>query len=164
MALTDIVVDSNVFVHCSGEPGASQCDMSVSFVTALVACETVCRIDEGFSVNEAKNRSLIGAEYLAVIHAGTLGYQVLFRLATTQRLVPHRVTPKADVRAAKRQIDQLIRKKRDRTFLLAAVMSDDRVLVTHDYEDFQVSKRETIRRQLDVAVVDADVAEAMLQP
>jgi predicted nucleic acid-binding protein len=59
-------------------------------------------------------------------------------------------------RGAAKKVTQMIRKPRDRVFLGIAYNSEEKILVSHDYEDFQASKRVDIRRELSVAVIEAD--------
>lgn len=149
--LDDVVVDTNVLVHAQN-PQEDRFGDSVRFVENLLACRALLCVDSGFSTKESSNRSLIGAEYLEKLRAGSLGYAALVQLATSGRV--REVARMADG-AARKQILQLIRKPRDRTFLSVAWNSSGRLLVSHDYEDFQEGKRKEIHKVIGVRMADA---------
>lgn len=155
--MNDVVVDTNVLVQASN-PGVSYGSAALAFVQSLhVAATHVC-IDEGFSVDTAQNSSLIGHEYLQHLHAGMVGYELIVALALAGRV---KIVKRAVPTAVARRIQQLVRNKRDRTFLQVTYNSEGRTFVSHDFRDFSASKRQTLRG-LDLRVVTADVAESEL--
>ena len=85
MPLADLTLDTNVLLH-SCNPIEARHGASVEFLQCLLGCTTKLAIDEGFSLDEALNRSLIGGEYLAKIVPGTLPSAVLTQLALTGRV------------------------------------------------------------------------------
>ena len=124
-----------------------------------MASTTVMRTDPGFHQDPSKNQSLIGAEYIKHLRFGSVGYSVVAHLAAAQRLVP---CPPANDQATRRAVNQRVRNRRDRTFLLVAIASDAMLLVSHDFVDFQVPKRTEIRKTFGVDIMEADVAETMV--
>lgn len=156
--LSDIVVDANVLVHANN-PGEPRHQHAIGFVGALASCTAALCIDPGFDLEPSRNRSLIGQEYLEYLHHGTAGYELVAHLAAWGRLRP---VPREVERAIGRRITQLIRNKRDRTYLRVARNTKDRVLASHDFTDFSDGKRTTIAKELQIIVATADEARALL--
>jgi hypothetical protein len=125
----------------------------------LLASTTKLAIDEGFSVESAANKSLIGAEYLEKLVPGTLPSQVLIALANTGRVTTFKSSLQPQLA---KKLNQLVANKRDRTFVKVCVNSVGKVLVSHDYEDFPVSKRGTISRSFGISIVDALSCQRLL--
>lgn len=153
--LSDIVVDTNVLVHASNE-AHPYCQASLAFLSTLLAGTTAVCVDVGFSVDESKNTSLIGGEYMQHLVFGMPGYAVIQALASSERMkqVPRSV-PDNVRRAVKRLVP---RKSRDRTFVHVAFNSTDHVLVSHDFDDFGDDVRKKLRRSVGVSIVIADDA------
>lgn len=149
--LDDLVVDTNVFVHASN-PGVTYCTEARNLMTALKEVLTVLRVDEGFDVDPARNRSLIGGEYLEHLHIGMLAFAFVSTLASTDRIkeVPRYVSP-----AVGRKVNRIIPKPRDRTFLKVAITSQDRFLASHDFKHFSSRKRVEIENIFDVRIKTA---------
>lgn len=149
--LEDIVIDTNVLLHAQN-PDESRFSDARQLIEQILECTTSLCIDRGFDISPARNQSKIGAEYLDKLQPGSLGFILIvnlvesFRLKQTDRLPPRDIS---------RAINQLIRKPRDRTFLGVSYNSTERMLVSHDYQDFQQAKRVVIRRNFGVKVVDA---------
>jgi hypothetical protein len=139
--LDDLVVDTDVFVHASN-PGVTYCTDARCLLTVLEGVSTVLRVDEGFDVDPARNRSLIGGQYLEHLHFGMLAFAFVSQLASTGRIIP---VSRNVVPAVGKRINQIIRDKRDRTFLKVAINSDDRFFCSHDFNDFPHRKRVEIK-------------------
>jgi len=146
--LKDIVVDTNVFVHESN-PGVTYHTQSKKLVNTLWGVPTSLCIDEGFHVEPALNRSLIGHEYLNNIPIGSLAYALISQLANTGRMktVSRCVAP-----VVGRKVNQKIAERRDRTFLKVAINSQDHFLCSHDFRHFSNSKRAEVKKLFDVRV------------
>jgi hypothetical protein len=156
---TDIVIDTNVFVHAHNAAIPEHAD-------ALLFCNlvrnhtvTIC-LDEGFSLIESDNRSQIGEEYLEHLRAGSVGLALVAHLASTGRMrfVAALITP-PDRRWLRKQIP---RNGVDRTYVIVALNTEDRVLVSHDRTDFTPNVRASLLNRLDVNVIFADAAQAIL--
>ncbi len=156
--LSDLVIDTNVLVHAQN-PSEQRCADARRLLTTLLDTTAVLCVDQGFACDEGQNRSHIGTEYLQNLRAGSLALQVIATLAGSGRV---RQLGRRAPQATARQINQLIRNRVDRVFLSVAFNSTDRVLVSHDLEDFQLPKRDTIRRTLGVRVVEAQDCEPEL--
>ena len=157
--LTDVVVDTNVFVHADNE-AEQRHEKAVEFLECLLDSETSLVLDSGFDLDPGKNESLIGQEYLKHLGPTTLGHIILSYLAQNER-TSH--IPRSSFGAAMRNaVNQMISNTRDRTFVLVAANTCDKVLCSHDFRDFPARKRRDIERKFDVAVIDAEVACARL--
>lgn len=151
LMLDDIVIDTNVFVHGSNPHGQHFSDAG-DFLARLLEVETKLCVDEGFDMEEASNRSLIGDEYLRHIRAGMLGYEVLARVFASRRL---KVVASSASPAVRKSINRRVGNKRDRTFLFVTMNTDERVLVSHDYADFPQPLRRELADEFDLSVVPA---------
>jgi hypothetical protein len=153
--MDDIVVDTNVFAHTQN-PNNEHFSASVTFTNSLLDSDVLLCVDKGFQLDESKNRSIICYEYLQHIVFGSPAYFVILKLAMDGRIMQlDRLTN----RSTSRKINQLLANKHDRTFLNVACNSSDKTLVSHDYVDFSIAKRRTIKREIDVDVITAaDVA------
>jgi predicted nucleic acid-binding protein len=149
--LADIVIDTNVLMNASN-PSEPRINESNSLLQELLTSNTCLVVDEGFNMDAALNRSLIGAEYIQKLRFGMVGYSVVTKLASSKRLKPvSRMAPRREQRI----INQLIRNRRDRTFLSVSYNSTEKVLVSHDFTDFQIDKRNKIRQNLGVDIITA---------
>ena len=151
MTIEDITLDTNVLMHADN-PNEIRFEASKSFLERLLEVETHLCIDEGFSLDEGENKSLIGHEYLQRLSQGGLGYAVISFLAQTGRvaIVEKRIPP-----AVVNKINQLISNKRDKTFIRVAYNSTTRTLVSHDFADFSGVVREKLRKKLCLRIEDA---------
>jgi len=146
--LTDIVVDTNVFVHASN-PVVTYCAEAKILLTALKNGTTLLCIDEGYNEDPARNQSLIGGEYQENIKPIMLAHAIIAELASTLRIkqVPKRVQP-----AIAKKINQNIPIPRDKTFLKVAINSENHFLCSHDFEHFPPKKRTKIKGLLNVHI------------
>jgi predicted nucleic acid-binding protein len=152
--LVDVVLDTNVLLHADDERQDHQADAR-GLLDDLLVNETALCVDAGFDTDTAKNRSLIGGEYLENLNPTHTAMAVIAHLFATDRVrfVSRSVPP-----AVKKCVEQCVRKKRDRTFLLVAYNSHERVLCSHDYEDMQAKKRQHLKKVAKVDVLQgADV-------
>ncbi len=149
--LTDLVLDTNVLVHAENPEEPRQA-ASIALITRLRSATTVACIDPGFSVNQAQNKSLIGAEYLKHLRAGSPGLALIAFLAANGRISA--VSRDVDLKT-KREIIRMVRNKRDRTFLFVTINSVDRTLASHNFKDMQKDKRKFIRTEYGVAIIEA---------
>lgn len=150
--MSDLVIDTCTLKHAN-DPNSKFFESSVEFINLLFDNDVSFTVDEGFSMNEADNASYIGLEYIKHLQPGTLGYRLITNLALAGRVdfvsnkLPNNI---------KNFIEQIIRNKKDRMFLRVAYNSADKTLVSHDFTDYQVRKRKTIRRELNVSIVVAE--------
>jgi len=152
--LEDIVIDTNVLVDASN-PGSTRYEDALELLSHLLDLTASLRVDEGFSPEEATNRSRIVSEYFEHLAFGMFGMYFLTEMAIRERVLEAELTKD---RSQKRALNQIIRNKSDRIFILTAMASASSVLTSHDYVDFQAAKRNTIRDRFGVEVVEANEA------
>ncbi len=157
--LRDLVVDTNIFVHAS-DPEEPLSEESILFLESLQESTAFLCVDPGFHEEPARNRSLIGHEYLKHLKNGMLGYAVVVRLASSERMKP--VSRAVGGGDAKKILKLVPNNVRDRTFLRVALNSDDKTLSSHDLTDFPTNIRSAIRRTLNVHVRTALETEPLL--
>lgn len=149
--LNDIVIDTNVLLHAQN-PNEKRFKDSSNLICKILDENTSLCMDEGFSEDESKNKSMIGWEYLSNLQYGSIGLNLIAQLALQQRI--KQLTKRAPERIVSK-INQLIRNKTDRVFLNVAYNSDEKTLVSHDYKDFQKTKRRFIATNLQIQVIEA---------
>lgn len=156
--LADIVVDTNVLMHADNDAEPRQ-DEARAFLLSLLESATKLCVDEGFDIEESKNRSHIGSEYLQNLHNGMLGFAVIQHLASFARVsTVSRTVPTAIAR----KIRMHVRSSRDRVFVRVAFNADDRTLVSHDFTDIPQGARNALVATINVQVLSADEALPML--
>jgi hypothetical protein len=154
----DLVLDTNVLMHADNPNEGRQAD-SAALLSKLLASECTLVVDEGFDLDSSKNTSLIGHEYLERLVPLSVGYQALVQMLSTGRVTFVSGSVPASTRNA---VNQVLRNRRDRTFLIVAINSRGRVFCSHDFRDFSLTKRTNIRRRFRVTVCDAAQARALL--
>lgn len=158
MSRADVTIDTNVLLH-SCNPNEQRQQDSVSFLNNLLQSPVSLAIDPGFSTDPALNTSLIGAEYLAKLVPNTLPSYVVMQLALTGRVsvIPASLTPQLN-----KKLSQMIKNKRDRTFVKVSANSNSRRLVSHDFKDFPSSARRSVQAVFGVNMLDAASCNADL--
>lgn len=157
--LVDVVLDTNLLMHADDERQAHQ-DECAKLLDQLRTGETALCVDEGFDIDEAKNRSLIGGEYYARLTATHAATGLIAYLFANDRV---RLLSRATPTAVKKCIDQCVKTKRDRTFLSVAHNSEEQILGSYDYQDMQPKKRKHIKKETGVSVLDATHVRAELR-
>ena len=150
--MEDIVIDTNVLMHASN-PQEALSGAARQLIHLLLNGTTKIVVDEGFSSDEAKNQSAIGREYLDKIRHGSIAFALIIQLVSEHRITS---VKKSAGHKHKKIICQMVRKPVDRIFLSVACNSQERVLVSHDFEDFSEPKRAVFRRVLKIAILRAD--------
>jgi len=156
--LHDLVLDTNVLVHASN-PDCQFHAACGDLLTRLLEVATSLCVDDGFSLIEADNRSLIGHEYLQHLRFGMVGFAVVSHLAGTGRV---RMVSKAVNASLSKRLNILIPVKRDRTFVKVAANSEERVLGSHDFADFSVGVRKELLGSAKVRILAAAEVAAEL--
>lgn len=150
--MIDIVIDTCTLEHASN-PSCNYFEHSVDFINRMLTNSIKCAVDEGFSLDESGNQSYIGYEYITHLQPGTPGYILIREMAINDRIV---FVPSKTPTKVKNYIKQIIRNKRDRTFLKVAYNSQEKVLTSHDFTDYQSEKRKTIQKDFNVKIVTAE--------
>jgi len=150
--LSDLVVDTNVWVHAQN-PQEARFQDSLNFLSALQSSEVLICLDRNFDPTGASNTSLIGTEYLQSIPPTGFSYSVLAYLLASSRV---KSIDDAVGQAERKAIERIVpRNKKDRRFLRVAYNSDERHLVSHDFQDFDSKARSMAQRDLNVTIVEA---------
>ena len=152
--LPDIVIDTNVLMH-AGNPNEPRFGSANKILDLVQESITLLCIDRGFDINETKNRSIIGREYLDNLSFGSKGYAVIVYLLTRQRVVEKDKNPST---REKRIIRTNIRNARDRVFAGVTCNSESRVLVSHDYKDFPGQIRTYLKRKISMNILSSSEA------
>lgn len=149
----DIVVDTNVLLHATNPSAGQYFTDSIDFLKRLAESDLNLCVDEGFSLDTSKNRSMIGHEYLKHLQPASTSYQLLMQLALSSRisLVPSKVD-----RRISKIVTQVIRKKSDRVYLKVACNSENSTLTSHDFEDFSKDKRKSLKKKIGVTIACAN--------
>lgn len=150
--MTELVIDTCTLKHAN-DPKSKYFEHSVDFINRMYGNQVNCIVDEGFSMIESENKSYIGLEFIKHLQPGTLGYELVTFLALNLRIdfVSNKVP-----NGIKHFIEQTIRNKKDRMFLRVAFNAADKTLASHDFTDYQIRKRRTIKSRLDVSIVTAE--------
>ena len=156
--LVDLVADTNVFVD-AGNPGSVRFECSVELLDSLLKSDTVLKIDPESKSRTPATAGHIMTVYLDNLHHGSFGLSVLTALASAERVLKIKEFPSYSV---KRKVNQMIRNKVDRIFLCVAIKSEEKVLVSHDFIDFQQPKRAEIRQKFGVRVVEAGACKHLV--
>ena len=159
MPVPDLTIDTNVLMHACN-PNENRFGDAVLFLTALLAAAaTKLAIDDGFDLDPANNKSLIGAEYLQKLVPGSLASSVVAALARQERISIHsRALP---IQHSKK-LDQMVRNRRDRTFIKVCANSEGKSLVSHDFLDFPKAKRKEISKHFGIDMFEACTARPIL--
>src|SRR5689334_4111585 len=128
---SDLVIDTNVLLHAENHAEQRQA-AALELIQCLLASNIAICVDEGFDPDQARNRSAIAGEYLLRLRFGSIGLNLVSTLASTGRV---RQLPRRPETAKARRINQLLRNTYDRAFLGVACNSQDKILVSHDFED-----------------------------
>jgi len=156
--LSDIVVDTNVMMHAQN-PMERRFKSSLTFLNALLKSATQICVDVGFDINPISNQSLIAGEYFKHLRFGSASYAVLTNLARANRIKElNKNLPDRE----RKVINQCVRKSRDKTFVVITRNSEEKILVSHDFKDFQNEKRAHLRRELGIAILEASECHSKL--
>jgi predicted nucleic acid-binding protein len=156
--LADIVIDTNVFLHAENDQEQRKQDCQ-DLINALIETTTKLCVDEGFDLEESRNRSHIGHEYIKHLRAGTLGYALIERLARSGRML---IVPRKVPTSISRHIRQ-IPNGPDRTYVQVAFNSREKLFASHDFGDIPQTVRDRIRGATAVKIVAADAARLALR-
>lgn len=150
MPIVDIVIDTNILMHANNNEEATQEDCIALINYLLNSTELVC-IDTAIDVNQSR----ILHEYIDKLRTpGTTGRNFVERMLQWQRFKP--VSKSVNQRKTK-IINQNINhnKNEDKIFVKVTCNSVEKLLVSHDFEDFQNWKRDLFNDELEIQIVTA---------
>ena len=146
--LPDVTIDANVLAHAD-DPRQTWQGACCALIERLLAAETKLCVDEGFDLDESKNRSRIAFEYLAHLRFGSPGYTFVHALASSGRLceVSRGVAP-----GAARVVKILVHDRRDRLYVSVTLNSESLVLYSNDTTHFPPACNRALKKRLGVSV------------
>jgi hypothetical protein len=150
--LSDLVLDTNVLLHASN-PYSLEFGASSGFLEKLLYLPTILCVEEGFSTDRARNRSIIMGEYFDNLRQGTVGYEFILSLASSARI--NGVKKQVNPREAK-IIIQKVTDKSDRIFVKVALNTKEQILVSHDFKHFPDTVRSFLEDAIEVHITDCD--------
>lgn len=147
LSLTDVVIDTNVFVH-AGNPNVEHFNGTIKFLKEVLNSETVICVDE----NKDEYFGKILHEYRDKIKGQHFGFYVFSKLLERGRFVNvERKIPQRE----KKILRGLINKRgsqTDKIFVIVAYNSGENILVSHDFGDFSRDTRGKLKKYLGVEV------------
>lgn len=150
--LIDVVVDANVWGH-SQNPQNDNFEAANQLIEDLATSDCILCVDEGFSLNEADNRSIIGREYLDQLRFSSPGFQLIAALGSRGRI---RFVSSSVKRESRDAIKRIVgHNTRDQLYVRVTFNTEDRHLVSHDFDDLAVDDRRELRKGIGVVVVNA---------
>jgi hypothetical protein len=149
--MTDLLIDTNILMHANNDHERSQ-RMCIDLINYLLSStENLC-VDEDLDIN----KSLILHEYFDKLRTpDTTGRSFIIRLLQQKRVTP--IPRKCEQRVTKIINQHINRDKHvDKVFVKITHKSNDKIFVSHDFEDFQIPKREYFKTTLDISIVSAE--------
>lgn len=157
--LADIVLDTNVLLHAHN-PEEARHQASQELLIELRNGATHLCVDEGFDLDESKNRSQIGGEYLKHLRFGMLGLAVVAHLASSLRI---RQLSRSVPQSVGKYIRQQGVPQADRIFLFVAYNSQSKTFTCHDFNDVPNTVRARLRDEIGLLILDAGESLAALR-
>lgn len=154
----DIVIDTNIFMHSVNAQFPGQAETAEFLGKVLDGTVFLC-IDEGFDLDEAKNRSKIGSEYFDKVRFVDFAWHVIATMGKQGRIV--KVTSKVAAACAK-TIRRNVYDKTDRVFVQVSCNSRSKSLVSHDFTHFPDHVRAELCRAIGVDFSTAAAARELV--
>ena len=146
----ELVIDTNVLVYASNNDDYAKKQDCINFIDNLIISNEVIFID--LSIDP--NKGIIAHEYYKHLNVGDYGYVLLEKLLSENRImfIVSTVHPHIN-----KKIYPRIKKEKawDRVFVRVAYKTANKILVSHDYEDFTISNREYFRKEIGVHIIEA---------
>jgi len=158
MPIADLTLDTNVLLHSCNTIELRQ-GSALEFIKSLLASSANLAVDGGFDITPARNRSLIGAEYLEKLVPGTLPSAMLIQMALMGRISVFSVSVAPQLA---RKLNQLVANRRDRTFVKVCSNSVGRLFVSHDFDDFPQKKRGDLSNLFGISIQNCEEGIARL--
>jgi hypothetical protein len=155
---TDLVIDTNIFMHAHDPRQECQQDC-LDFLQNLLEGSVMLCVDDGFDTEEAKNCSKIQSEYLNFIISGSYSFYVLQILALSQRIkiCPKSVSPQDNKVIRSHVIDST-----DRIFVKVAANSREKIFISHDDAAISAEARDVLKSKIGVRVCRASTGKQLL--
>ncbi len=158
MALEDITIDTNVLEHANNTQ-EERCASSIELINYLLTSSELLCLDHQPSREFKIENSIIWNEYTSRLTPGMLGHTFITRVLSQKRIKP--VSRNVNQKA-RNSFRQNVKKPVDIVFLKVAFNSNSKILVSHDFEDFQIHKRELFNTQLNIQILVAQEVTALV--
>lgn len=149
-----VVVDTNIFVHAADE-NIHCCQHCIDVLTHLLhSKEDYINVDIKFNfLEEAKNGSVIGEEYLQHMPSGGLGETMILQAIADDRITflkePHwHIKKKIRIEFGGMKIP-------DQFFLAITYSSKNKILISEDFEDYRTEIRREIKSMFNIKILQA---------
>lgn len=152
--LEDIVIDTNTLKHV----GNASCDCSEAaykLLTSVLHSNCVICVDGKCHEDVGENESIICHEYKTHMNEQSLTFAQTF-LATMYSDKRVKEISKYPGPSKKKIIMHYIANKRDRAFVGVAYNSNDKLLASHDFDDFKKEIRRMFKSKLKVRILCSD--------
>jgi predicted nucleic acid-binding protein len=155
--MNDIVIDTNVLLHTHNKENKYYQSANETLKLVLKRDLSLC-LDDVFDIEESKNTSTIGSEYYEKIRSGTFAYFFLMDRFSKGKYVQ---IIKKNHKQVKQDLNKMIKKgeiknHHDIAFVITAYGSQDKMLVSNDYDDFNNENRKYIQKRFQVSILDSD--------
>ena len=146
----NVCVDANVLGHgCN--PHDLNHESSLRFLLCLLESDCKLACNNGFSLIDQENLSIVGREYIDNLTPGSIPAAVIAAMAQTGRLV---YFDDAVDQRTRNVLNQNIPKSSDRTYARIA-LNASAPLISHDFADFSNRTRKTLLKELALLVLTA---------
>ncbi|MCL1928989.1 MAG: hypothetical protein FWG07_09410 [Treponema sp.] len=155
--MNDIVIDTNVLLHSNNRNDVHYHSANETLKLVLHNDLFLC-VDDIFDIDKTKNTSIIGHEYNTHVIPGTSAICFILDRVTKRKIRP--IITK-NYKNVKLKLSKMIKKgevknRHDVTFVIVAYGSQDKMLVSNDYDDFNKENRKYISNKFQVSILDSD--------
>jgi hypothetical protein len=148
----DIVIDTCVLVHANNTNSKYQVS-SIKLINLMLSNKLYIALEDGFDLDESLNKSRMGYEYINHLNPGDLGFSMLAHLLSTNYYI---ICTNQVPLNVKKIIIQNIGNIGDRHFIYVTFNTDNKILVSHDFEDFHKNNRKLFSRVLNISILTAE--------
>ena len=144
-----IVIDTNILVYLENE-GYQHHVCCCDCINLMEQSDFHLCFDEGFNIDESKNKSFVWHEYKKHLPHGSSGYAFVLALLSANRLSFVSKSPPLHIN---KKINQSGIKKSDRIFVRIAYRTNQKKLISDEHEDFTIAKRSYFSNEIGVEII-----------
>ncbi|MCH8902674.1 MAG: hypothetical protein IIA45_01995 [Bacteroidetes bacterium] len=152
MPLKDIVLDTNVLEHADNSLEKRN-TASIMLLYSVNSSSVKLCLDWNTKKSFDVAQSIIWTQYLERLNPMMQGYKMLEYLLKNKRIKPVSRNVALNVNKI---IIQRIKDPQDKVFVKVVHGSISKVLVSHDFRDFQIAKRKFFKKKLKISIITAD--------
>jgi len=155
--MADVTIDTNVLVH-TGNKSTHFYSSAIKTLEIVKTRDLSICVDDVFSLDGAKNTSVIGHEYIQHVRQGTFAYMFLLDRLTKNKVVQITKKNYKNVKQAfnKKIMTGEMNKPHDIAYVITAYGSDNKLLISNDHDDFNDAIREYVLNKFSVTILDSD--------